>query len=206
MARPEDSPWSISVAQIASRAGQSKHVDMDCPAPSGIGDNIIGVSEGSTVHVDGSMDSIADGLVLTGQITAPVHAECIRCLKPINKDWHVDVVAFFPFNADVAGRGSYKSTQASRDDDVDIVAEEDESEDTYPLSPGSAFADIEALIRDNLVESLPLQPLCQEDCQGLCPQCGINLNDNPDHDHDLTDIRWAGLEGLRQQLSNNQDR
>ncbi|MFT8704964.1 DUF177 domain-containing protein [Bifidobacterium aquikefiricola] len=205
MSRPEDSPWSISVAQVASRAGQSKPVDLDCPAPSGIGDRIIGVDEGSHVRVQGSFDSIADGLIFNAQITAPVHAECIRCLKQISKDWHVNAMAFFPYNAEVAGRAALRQTSASRDEDLDIVAEDDESEDTYPLSAGSAYADVEALIRDNLVEALPLQPLCREDCLGLCPQCGINLNDNPDHHHDVTDMRWAGLEGLKKQLENEHD-
>lgn len=205
MSRPEDSPWSIPVAQVASRAGQSKSVDLDCPAPSGIGDGIIGVEEGSDVHVEGSFDSIADGLIFNGLIVAPVHAECIRCLKPISKDWHVNAMAFFPYNSDVAGRGASRSTPADKHGDIDIIAEEDEAEDTYPLSAGSAYADVEALVRDNLVESLPLQPLCEEDCQGLCPQCGINLNDNPDHHHDVTDIRWAGLAGLSDQLKDKGD-
>ncbi len=45
MARIEDSPWAISVAQVASRAGQSKEIDATFPAPSGIGDEIVGVED-----------------------------------------------------------------------------------------------------------------------------------------------------------------
>ena len=54
MARIEDSPWAISVAQVASRAGQSKEIDATFPAPSGIGDEIVGVEEGADVAVVGS--------------------------------------------------------------------------------------------------------------------------------------------------------
>ena len=80
------------------------------------------------------------------------------------------------------------------------LAGEDEAEDTYPLLDGGAWADLEALLRDTLVEELPLQPLCKPDCKGLCSQCGIDLNENPDHQHDMTDIRFAALEGLKAKL------
>ena len=193
MARTEDSPWAVSVAQVASRPGQSKQIDATFPAPSGIGDEIVGVDEGADVHVVGSFDSIVDGLILTARISAPVHAECTRCLTPIKRDWTVDVTTFFPYEDTSSGK-------SGKDEEVDIVAGEDESEDTYPLLDGGSWADLEALLRDTLVEELPLQPLCKPDCKGLCSQCGIDLNENPDHRHDVTDIRFAALEGLKAQL------
>ena len=55
-------------------------------------------------------------------------------------------------------------------------------------------------LRDTLVEALPLQPLCKEDCLGLCPQCGVDLNEDPDHHHDVTDIRFAALEQFKARL------
>ena len=97
MARTEDSPWAVSVAQVASRPGQSKEIDATFPAPSGIGDEIVGVDEGADVSVVGSFDSIVDGLILNARISAPVHAECTRCLKPIQRDWTVNVTSFFPY-------------------------------------------------------------------------------------------------------------
>ena len=180
MARTEDSPWAVSVAQVASRPGQSKEIDATFPAPSGIGDEIVGVDEGTDVSVVGSFDSIVDGLILNARISAPVHAECTRCLKPIQRDWTVNVTSFFPYEDKFAGV--------------------DEAEDTSPLLDVGAWADLEALLRDTLVEELPLQPLCKPDCKGLCSQCGIDLNENPDHQHDMTDIRFAALEGLKAKL------
>ena len=193
MPRPEDSQWAVSVAQVASRPGQSKPIDTVFPAPSGIGDDIVGVREGADVRVVGSFDSIVDGLVFTGRIEAPLTAECTRCLKPSDPDWTVNVTLFFPYDAPGAddGRGN---------GEVEIIAGEDEAEDVYPLSSDGAFADMEALLRDTLVEALPLQPLCKEDCLGLCPQCGADLNEDPDHHHDVTDIRFAALEQLKAQL------
>ena len=192
MARTEDSPWAVSVAQVASRPGQSKEIDATFPAPSGIGDEIVGVDEGADVSVVGSFDSIVDGLILNARISAPVHAECTRCLKPIQRDWTVNVTSFFPYEE--------KAGKNGKEEEVDIIAGEDEAEDTYPLLDGGAWADLEALLRDTLVEELPLQPLCKPDCKGLCSQCGIDLNENPDHQHDMTDIRFAALEGLKAKL------
>ncbi|MCI1637435.1 YceD family protein [Bifidobacterium crudilactis] len=198
MTRAEDSKWAVNVLSISGRPGQSLELDADFPAPSGIGDQIIGVSEGDAVHVAGNLDSIVDGLILTGRITAPVHAECTRCLKPLSKDWDVDTTAFFAFDA------KDQNPSGSADADADIIAGEDESEDVYPVEAGGAIIDLEALLRDNLVESMPLQPVCKEDCLGLCPQCGINLNDNPEHTHEISDIRWAALEDFKAKLDASQ--
>lgn len=198
MSRPEDSPWAVPVAQIAGRPGQSKPIDAVFPAPEGIGDTIVGIDEGADVTVTGSFDSIVDGIIFTGRVSAPAHAECTRCLKPIEHPWTADVTAFFPFEPVRDSRaGNAKG-------EVDIVAGEDESEDTYPLSRDGAFADIEALLRDTLTEALPLQPLCRPDCRGLCSQCGADLNEEPDHHHDVTDIRFAELAGLKAQLEAQQ--
>lgn len=193
MPRPEDSQWAVSVAQVASRPGQSKPINTVFPAPSGIGDDIVGVREGADVRVVGSFDSIVDGLVFTGRIEAPLTAECTRCLKPIDPDWTVNATLFFPYDAPGAddGRGT---------GEVEIIAGEDEAEDVYPLSSDGAFADMESPLRDTLVEALPLQPLCREDCLGLCPQCGVDLNEDPDHHHDVTDIRFAALEQFKARL------
>ncbi|KAB7788185.1 YceD family protein [Bifidobacterium cebidarum] len=208
MARVEDSPWAIPVAQIASRAGQSKPVDADFPAPSGIGDNIVGIKEGAPVHVSGQFDSIVDGLIFTGRLVAPFVSECTRCLKPIDEDWPVNVTVFFPYESaadkNAARGGKGKGGKSGKDEEVEIFAGEDESEDTYPLLENGAFADIEAMIRDTLVESLPLQPLCKPDCKGLCSQCGVDLNENPEHHHESTDIRFAGLAALKAQLEAEQ--
>jgi uncharacterized protein len=57
--------------------------------------------------------------------------------------------------------------------------------------------DLEPLIRDAVVLSLPFQPVCQQDCLGLCPECGVRLLDNPGHEHEApVDPRWAALAGL----------
>ncbi len=59
--------------------------------------------------------------------------------------------------------------------------------------------DLEPLLRDAVVLALPFQPLCQDDCPGLCPECGARLADDPDHGHEAAiDPRWAKLTKLEQ--------
>lgn len=191
MSRPEDSPWAVSVAQVAARAGRSRQVDADFPAPDGIGDTICGVKEGAPVHVSGSFDSIVDGLIFNGHVRAPLHAECVRCLTPISRDLDLDVVAFFPYTPP---EEKYHGKEEF------VVGEDEEAGEEYPLAEGGAFADLEALLRDELVDALPVKPLCRPDCKGLCPQCGINLNEHPDHHHEVTDFRWSALEEIKRKL------
>ena len=58
-------------------------------------------------------------------------------------------------------------------------------------------ADLEPVLRDAVVLALPFQPLCRDDCPGLCAECGARLADDPDHGHgDAVDPRWAALQGL----------
>ena len=59
------------------------------------------------------------------------------------------------------------------------------------------LVDLEPLLRDGVVLDLPFQPLCREDCEGLCAECGANLNDDPQHTHDAPlDPRWEKLRGV----------
>jgi uncharacterized protein len=56
------------------------------------------------------------------------------------------------------------------------------------------------VLRDAVVLGLPLNPVCDEDCAGLCPTCGERLADlEPAHSHDSVDPRWAALSALQPQ-------
>ena len=85
--------------------------------------------------------------------------------------------------------------------------------DAHPGRPGRAGArrrgrrhdlhqleddlfDLEPVLRDAVVLALPLQPVCRDDCPGLCSECGVRLADDPDHHHDAADPRWAALQEL----------
>ena len=73
------------------------------------------------------------------------------------------------------------------------VSEEDDEVSTLE----NDLVDLEPLLRDAVVLALPFQPLCQDDCPGLCPECGARLADDPDHGHEAAiDPRWAKLTAL----------
>ena len=77
---------------------------------------------------------------------------------------------------------------------MDESAEPDDEE----LSLDGDLLDLEPVLRDAVVLALPMSPLCQEDCPGLCVQCGVRLADaGPAHRHeDAPDPRWAALSSL----------
>lgn len=196
-AHPSQSLWAVPIAQMSARIGQSMHLDHIFPAPQGIGDCVIGIKPGADVHIEGDFDTVVDGLMFHGTLTAPVHAQCSRCLIGLRRDWPVKVYAFFPY----ADKHATHNKKHEQDDTCEIWDENDDSGNVYPLVAGGDFADVEALIRDTYVTELPLQPLCEPDCRGLCSQCGENLNEHPEHHHDVTDMRFAALEALRDQLN-----
>jgi uncharacterized protein len=73
----------------------------------------------------------------------------------------------------------------AQQEDEDVICEiEDE------------LIDLEPAIRDAVVPALPFQPVCRDDCPGLCSECGARLADDPGHRHEVTDPRWAALASL----------
>ena len=56
--------------------------------------------------------------------------------------------------------------------------------------------DLEPVLRDAVVPALPFQPVCRDDCPGLCSECGAHLADDPQHHHDVIDPRWSALSAL----------
>ena len=61
------------------------------------------------------------------------------------------------------------------------------------------LVDLEPLLRDAVVLALPFQPLCTDDCPGLCTECGARLREDPEHTHEAPiDPRWAALTTIDQ--------
>lgn len=59
---------------------------------------------------------------------------------------------------------------------------------------------LDEVVRDAIIADLPFAPLCKPECPGLCPECGIRLADNPGHEHQNVDPRWASLAALKDKL------
>ncbi|MBF6052266.1 metal-binding protein [Streptomyces eurocidicus] len=178
------SPLVFDTRELGRRPGALKRVARSVPAPADLGIEVIGVAEGATVELDLRLESVMEGVLVTGTARAPLTGECVRCLEPLERELDADFQEMYSYpDADA------RSRLAATDDD----AEEDE-EDTLFLEDD--MVDLEPVLRDAVVLSLPLQPVCQEDCLGLCSECGARLADDPDHHHESVDIRWAALQGL----------
>ncbi|MEU7132605.1 YceD family protein [Streptomyces sp. NPDC046261] len=170
--------------ELGRRPGALKRVSRSIPAPQDLGIEVIGVAEGAAVELDLRLESVMEGVLVTGTARAPLTGECVRCLEPLERELEADFQEMFSYpDADARGR------LAAADDDA-----EDDEEDMLFLEDD--MFDLEPVLRDAVVLSLPLQPVCQEDCPGLCSECGARLADDPDHHHDAVDIRWAALQGL----------
>ena len=78
---------------------------------------------------------------------------------------------------------------------------EEEVETDEILLVEDDHVDLSTPIRDALILALPVNPLCESDCPGLCPRCGLSLREaDPDHSHDEVDDRWSALSSLADKL------
>ncbi|MEU7019770.1 DUF177 domain-containing protein [Streptomyces sp. NPDC046203] len=179
--------------ELGRRPGAMLRVSRTIEAPSDLGvEGVIGVPEGAPVEIELRLESVMEGVLVTGTARATAEGECVRCLEPVEFDLDADFQEMFSYpDSDDRGR-----SKAAADDE----AEEDE--DMIPLEDG--LFDLEPVLRDAAVLALPMQPVCQEDCAGLCSECGADLNENPGHHHDVADIRWAALQGLAGSLGTDE--
>ena len=176
------SPLLIDVHELRRKPGTSHHIEKSVPAPADLSLPLIGVPEGSNLALDLTVDAILEGVYVNGQVAAHLRGECSRCLIDIERDLEVPLKAVF-------AEGGERGTESADDEEVDLDAEETGA---YPLDDD--WADLEPLVRDEIVSALPFRPLCRPDCPGLCPVCGVRLEEHPGHTHEAPiDPRWAAL-------------
>lgn len=163
-------PLVLDTRELGRRPGSMREVRFPAPAPEGLGVEMIGVPEGTEMDLDLRLESVMEGVLVSGTATAPLSGECGRCLEPVGDTLTVDLQELFAY------------------------AESDAEDDEAARMEGD-FLDLEPVLRDAVVLALPLTPLCRPDCAGLCADCGERLDDLPeDHSHDAPDPRWAALQ------------
>lgn len=178
MSRP--GPLIIDIARLGRRPGSMiTHVET-VPSPARIGLDLMSIAPGAPIDLDLLLQSVSEGVLVTGSVSAPTTGECSRCLNPLTGDVTVDLTELFAYPD--------STTEATtEDDEVGHVIDD--------------TVDIEQSIIDEVGLTLPFAPLCTPDCPGLCPDCGVRLLDaEPDHHHDKIDPRWAKLSAM---LSDN---
>ena len=183
-------PLVLDTRELGRRPGSQREVELTVPAPAQLGIEVLSVPEGAPVELDLRLEAVMEGVLLTGTATATLAGECVRCLEPIEDEILARLQELYVYPDQHA--------RATEHDDRDLDDETSLLEDD--------LIDLEPLLRDAVVLALPFQPLCRDDCPGLCIECGARLADDPDHAHEAPiDPRWAGLEQLTQDPQQHRD-
>ena len=172
--RPDTrSPLVLDVSRLGRRPGSIRTIQQTVPSPARIGLDLIAIPQGADLDLDLRLESVSEGVLVSGSVSGPTRGECARCLEPITGEVEVALTELFAY-PDSA------TESTTEDDEVGRVIDQ--------------TVNLEQPIIDAVGLALPFIPLCSPDCPGLCPQCGIALSTaGPGHHHDQIDPRWAKL-------------
>lgn len=106
------------------------------------------------------ISNTGDALLVVGTVEGEAKTACARCLDEFSFEVTGDIEGYFLLDSEKA-------------------APEDMDDDEFDVLPEDRVIDLEPLIKAALMLEFPLVPLCDDDCKGLCPTCGANLNDGP---------------------------
>jgi uncharacterized protein len=197
--------------QLGRQAGSALSRSRTVPAPADLHLELVSVPVGVEVALDVRFEAVTEGVLATGTATAPLAGECARCLAPLASTVTVSFQELYLYS-DGRPRGSREaSDKYDKQDKYDKRdkygrPDEDEERDDEVRYLDGDLLDLEPALRDAVVLTLPMSPLCRDDCPGLCAECGAPLADaGPDHGHeDATDPRWAGLKQFDDQATQDQ--
>lgn len=168
------SPLVLDTRELGRRPGAMASLSRSAEAPDDLGTDVIRVPTGAPVQLDLRLESVMEGVLVSGSVTAQAVGACVRCLEEV----HVPV--------DVSFQELFVYTDR-------VVHADEVGDDDDRLELDGDLADLDPVLRDAVVPALPFQPVCRVDCPGLCSQCGARLADDPTHHHEMLDPRWAAL-------------
>lgn len=162
-------PYTVHVRDLIRRPGEMREHRLEIPVTEQMGEGIVAVRAGSTLDVNVRVESVHEGILVSAEISGDADGECSRCLTDISLPVEVEFQELFAYSSDEA---------------FDYEVHDD-------------HVDLEPLVRDTVVLSLPFQPVCRPDCPGLDPVTGERLADLPEHEPQIpVDPRWSALAGL----------
>ncbi|MFD0774753.1 YceD family protein [Streptomonospora algeriensis] len=176
----------VDTRPLGRQPGSMRTVQRSVPAPAQLATAMARVPEGTQIELDLRLEAVMEGVLATGRARVDYEAECSRCLDPIQDTAEASFQELF----------RYPGEDGLGPEDTDT---EDEEEDYYLEGE---LLDLEQVVRDAVVLTLPLSPLCREDCPGLCVECGVKLADaGPEHGHgEGIDPRWEALRNLGEEF------
>lgn len=169
------SPMTIDISRLGRRPGAMVTLRDTVPSPSRIGLDMIAIAPGAPLELDLQVQSVSEGVLVTGTVDAPTVGECARCLTPVDGCVQVRLTELFAYPD--------STTEATtEEDEVGRIVDDK--------------IDLEQAVIDAVGLELPFSPVCSPDCPGLCPECGVSLAAEPGHHHDRIDPRWSKLAGM----------
>jgi uncharacterized protein len=170
--RHPSSPMTVDITRLGRRPGAMVTLRDTVPSPSRIGLEMIAIDQGAPLELDLRVESVSEGVLVTGTVAGPTVGECARCLTPVSGRVRVGLTELFAYPD--------STTEATTEkDEVGHIVDD--------------TVDLEQSIIDAVGLELPFSPVCRPDCPGLCPECGVPLAAEPGHHHDRIDPRWAKL-------------
>lgn len=167
VSRHRPGPFAVPVRDIVHRSGEMREVELERPAPARWGEGLVSVAEGEPVVIDMRLESVHEGILVSGGAQTEYVGVCGRCLTDIARPLEVEFQELFAYP------GGETSDFEVQDDHVDL----------------------ETLVRDAIVLALPFQPVCQPDCPGLDPATGERLTESTGSEsREPLDPRWAALQ------------
>ena len=155
------------------RAGEFKRLQRQIVLSDPPANPVVAVPPDSPLDVQLLLESVIDGVLVTGEIEYPMRGQCSRCLEPVEGIGQTEFSQLYLWSAP-------------------------EIADSEPLPlVEQGFIDITSEVRDAIGLDLPLAPVCSQECPGLCPRCGVRLAEVTEHRHDDVDPRWAALGELQ---------
>ncbi|MGC5584055.1 YceD family protein [Ornithinimicrobium sp. W1679] len=196
-AHEQDGPWVLDTRELLRRPGTMRRASWTVEAPERIGTDVVAVPAGRKVELDLRLESVVEGVLVSGTVRSSTSGTCVRCLDPIEDDLEVEIQELFAYPERAAHHHQVAGSTRR--------GEEDEAEDEQYVLDGDQM-DLEEVVRDAVVTALPFQPVCRDDCPGLCSECGARLAEDPEHHHDVIDPRWSALAPMAAQADDDEKR
>jgi uncharacterized protein len=183
-------PLVFDIKDLGRRPGAMVKRTLTVEAPEDLGTEVIAIPAGQPLELDLRLESVLEGVLVSGSVSGTATGACVRCLDPVTATVTAQLQDLFAY----ADRAEHAH---------DVGADDDEDEVREIVGD---LIDLEPALRDAVVPALPFQPVCREDCPGLCSECGAQLAQDPTHHHEVIDPRWAALQGIAEPPSGNEEK
>ncbi len=173
-AHPDPSaPLVLDTRELGRRPGTMRMVQRTVAVPTRTGLDLVAIPDGGELELDLRMESVVEGVLVSGTMRGEARGECSRCLQPLVQPVQVELTELYAYPDST-------TEQTTEEDEIRRVTDD--------------LIDLTDAVTDAIALELPLQPLCAEDCAGLCAECGVRLAiAEPGHGHETIDPRWAAL-------------